>query len=63
MAQMKTLLIQVAIATNRDPSNPDVARDAQQLIDNPTSRAMFRRWWNSRKLCFPPDGRRPDSTD
>lgn len=45
MARMKQLLIQVAIATNRDPSNPDVARDAQQLIDNPTSMAAFRRWW------------------
>lgn len=45
MAQMKNLLIQVAIATNRDPANPAVARDAQQLIDNPTSMAMFRRWW------------------
>lgn len=45
MAALKQLLIQVAIATNRDPSNPDVARDAQQLIDSRAAMAAFRRWW------------------
>lgn len=45
MATMKTLIIEVAIATNRAPSDPDVARDAQQLIDNPAAMEMFRRWW------------------
>lgn len=45
MAQIKNLIIQVAIATNRDPSNPAVARDAQQLLDNPAAMAAFARWW------------------
>jgi len=44
MAALKQLLIQVAIATNRDPDHPQTIRDAQELIDSPLAFLLFRDW-------------------
>jgi len=44
MGQMNALLLDVAIATNRDPDHPQTIRDAQELIDSPLAFLLFRDW-------------------